>query len=641
MKKNLALLLALVFVLSVSFSTIASAADNSDAIAWDETVDFLVVGYGFAGQAAALEGSDIDADAKILVLEKMNEKLAGGNSIASGQTFIVPSEKDIDRFANYLKEMGYPNQLSDEYYQTLAAGFAALPQWMDQMVTPIGYEVGYVGGGPGRWGSYVVEFPEFEYGLFEGASLHVRTAGGPTFELGGIWHGLNKAVKTRENVEVRYGTFATELIQDDTGRVLGAVASDWNGNEIKIKSEKGVVLACGGFENNLQMQKDFHGLEDATTAGTPGNTGDGMEMLLKAGAKLWHVKNATQSGGFNIGFRVPEYEAGFILNMSIREGGYMHIAADSKRFINEAYPYYRQHLKHVVSGRYEDIPYERSQPVHMIFDDSICQNYPLSSTWVGWNVTTEGYVWDTNNAKELEKGWIMKADTLEELATMMDRDPATVVAEVERYNSMIDKGVDEDFGRDIATMTKIEKGPFYAIKLTPALVATTGGGMRNAKGEVLDWDNNVIPGLYEAGELGSTFSNLYQNGGFISEAFFSGRAAAQTAFGGAAEITSTYTILDPAEIVTDSIFKDEIDGEYIIDLEGQHGAFSILVKISVGKVASIQIEDGADNMYLKPEQVQEIANNVMAKQTTEVDAISGATEESQLILDGIKTQFKD
>ena len=641
MKKNLALLLALVFVLSVSFSTMAGAADNSDAIAWDETVDFLVVGYGFAGQAAALEGSAIDPDAKILVLEKMNEKLAGGNSIASGQTFIVPSEKDIDRFANYLKEMGYPNQLSDEYYQTLAAGFAALPQWMDQMVTPVGYEVGYVGGGPGRWGSYVVEFPEFEYGLFEGASLHVRTAGGPTFELGGIWHGLNKAVKTRENVEVRYGTFATELIQDDTGRVLGAVASDWNGNEIKIKSEKGVVLACGGFENNLQMQKDFHGLEDATTAGTPGNTGDGMEMLLKAGAKLWHVKNATQSGGFNIGFRVPEYEAGFILNMSIREGGYMHIAADSKRFINEAYPYYRQHLKHVVSGRYEDIPYERSQPVHMIFDDSICQNYPLSSTWVGWNVTTEGYVWDTNNAKELEKGWIMKADTLEELATMMDRDPATVVAEVERYNSMIDKGVDEDFGRDIATMTKIEKGPFYAIKLTPALVATTGGGMRNAKGEVLDWDNNVIPGLYEAGELGSTFSNLYQNGGFISEAFFSGRAAAQTAFGGAAEITSTYTILDPAEIVTDSIFKDEIDGEYIIDLEGQHGAFSILVKISVGKVASIQIEDGADNMYLKPEQVQEIANNVMAKQTTEVDAISGATEESQLILDGIKTQFKD
>lgn len=47
---------------------------------WDEEVDFLVVGYGLAGAAAAVEAYDIDPNAKILVLEKMPETLAGGNS---------------------------------------------------------------------------------------------------------------------------------------------------------------------------------------------------------------------------------------------------------------------------------------------------------------------------------------------------------------------------------------------------------------------------------------------------------------------------------------------------------------------------------------------------------------------------------
>ena len=52
------------------------------------------------------------------------------------------------------------------------------------------------------------------------------------------------------------------------------------------RAEKGVLLACGGYENNLEMQRDFHGMDVVYTAVTPGNTGDGIKMLMEAGATI-------------------------------------------------------------------------------------------------------------------------------------------------------------------------------------------------------------------------------------------------------------------------------------------------------------------------------------------------------------------
>ena len=52
--------------------------------------------------------------------------------------------------------------------------------------------------------------------------------------------------------------------------------------------------------------------------------------------------------------------------------------------------------------------------------------------------------------------------------------------------------------------------PFYGIPLTHCTCNTQGGPRRNERGEVLDVEGNPIPHLYEAGELGDIWSNLYQ-----------------------------------------------------------------------------------------------------------------------------------
>lgn len=100
----------------------------------------------------------------------------------------------------------------------------------------------------------------------------------------------------------------------------------------------------------------------------------------------------------------------------------------------------------------------------------------------------------------IAKGDLYRADTLEELAQMMGVPVETFVAEVERYNSFVENGVDEDFGKP-AFGGKIETAPFYATPRKPGLHHTMGGVKIDTETHVLTADGNPIPGLYAAGEV--------------------------------------------------------------------------------------------------------------------------------------------
>ena len=147
MKKGLTLLLSLVLVLAMSVTAFAAedwVTPVQNIEKWDEEVDFLVVGYGLAGAAAAVEAYDIDPNAKILVLEKMPETLAGGNSIASGQTFLVPAESAVETVKTYLYNCNLPNPIPDEYLTWLCNGFATQLPWIEYVADGVNYEAGYV-----------------------------------------------------------------------------------------------------------------------------------------------------------------------------------------------------------------------------------------------------------------------------------------------------------------------------------------------------------------------------------------------------------------------------------------------------------------------------------------------------------------
>ncbi len=601
---------------------------------YDKEVDFLIVGYGLAGEAAALEANDIDPNAKICVLEKMSEANAGGNSIASGQTLIVPAPDDLDTFRRYLVACSSPNPIKDEYMDFLVNEFAGQAGWIQATVAAVDYELGYVGGGPLSWGSLVTEFPDLDGASFKGCSGHVRKAG-TTFEYGGVWRGFDLAVRARENVELCFNTSFKSLILDETGAVTGAVAADEGGKEIRIKAAKGVLLACGGFENNLEMQRDFHGMDMVYTGGTPGNTGDAIQVLMACGAKMWHMNNQTQSGGFWLGIKVPDYEAVFMRNFSMAGTSWLEVAADGQRFYNESGAYHRQHMKYKEYGHYVDLPHDRALPVHMIFDEKTRTAGAIVTKWLSWPITTEGYVWSDDNSAEIEKGWIIKADTIEELAEKLGRDPEVLKATVDRYNQMASSGNDSDFQRNPETMSPIDTAPFYAVGITPALVATTGGAERNTKAQVLKWDGTPIPNLYEAGELGSYVSNLYQNGVFLAEAIATGRAAADTAFNGRSQVTAELLMQKEEYDI-----EGKPDGSYEQLIKGNHGEYTLKVDVAGGQITNMEIVSGRDNMFMEDSQLETFFHEVMDNQTVEVDAISGATLDSNNLIDALKSMFK-
>ena len=317
-----------------------------------------------------------------------------------------------------------------------------------------------------KWGSMVVEFSNFEGSTFDGCSAHLR-AKGSTFENGGVWRCFAKAVEKR-GIDVRFENPAVSLVQDPfTKEVSGVIARRADGTEYSIKSAKGVLLACGGYENNLTMQRDFHGMETVYTAGTPGNTGDGIKMLMEAGAQIWHMKNQTQSGGFWLGIKVPEYDSTFMRNFTMAGNSWIEIDSESKRFYDEAGSYHRQHMKYMEYGRYVDLPHERALPVSLIFDEKTREAGSIGSQWLSWPTTTEGYTWSNDNLAEIEragssrltpsKNWLRRSTVTRPSC----RPPSTL------WNAACDAGVDAEFGRDPEKMAKIDTAPYYAVSITP------------------------------------------------------------------------------------------------------------------------------------------------------------------------------
>ena len=372
-----------------SGATAAQAADGayknasswcvaSQNVTWDEEHDIVIVGYGMAGTTAYVEAVEIDPDVDIVIYDKSDEENAGGQAVASGQCVIFPQPQDIETFRTYMRAMNKPNDIPEEDFAWLTNEFATDLEWIQGALETAGYEVGYSGGGALRYGTLLVEFPDLEGADFVGATGHFRKKdGGVPFENGGCWNGMSAAAEAR-GAKPNYEHQVVCLVQDAmTRRVDGVGVKKPDGSTIYVKANKGVLLATGGYEGDVQMYRDFNGGDTIYNAGSPYVTGDGVKMQMAIGAQLWHMDNHTMSCGYFHGIKVPDFDTCFIRQFYMTQGSWMEVAADGTRYYDEARSYQRQHMKYYEHGQYVDVPIARSQPVHIIFDDTCCKAQPL------------------------------------------------------------------------------------------------------------------------------------------------------------------------------------------------------------------------------------------------------------------------
>jgi len=472
---------------------------------WDMEADIVIIGTGFAGLSAAITAKD--AGAQVVVLEKMPQKYEGGNSRVSGNMWWTPT--NLPEALQYIEAMCYG--LTDgESIRALAEEMMKLNDWLTKLgITPT------------PLGMFQPEHPHLP------GSGCVRTWSNKGAGEARLWDPMFEQVQRRA-IQVLYETPAKDLIFPSSAHGIVGVEAARGGGRFLIKARRGVILACGGFEFDFEMQKQFLPGWPTYGRGTPANTGDGIRMAQKAGADLWHMNNSLAGIGCLI---VPEYEP-VMIPVSFPGRGYIFLDKFGQRFMNE-FRESRHGFGHKEALLYFDgiLGDFTRIPCFALFDETTRKAGPLINTsWkFGWFNLFGGYQASRDNLKEIEKGWILKGDSPAELAGKLGIDSAALEKSVARYNQHCQNRADLDFARPPATLIPLEKPPFYAVKLYPATFNTQGGPRRNAHCQVVDPFGRPIPRLYSAGELGSFWGWMYNGGGNNAEALCTGQMAARNA----------------------------------------------------------------------------------------------------------------
>ena len=292
---------------------------------------------------------------------------------------------------------------------------------------------------------------------------------------------------------------ATDLIVDE-GRITG-VAMEIDGEPRVVLARRAVILATGGFEWNTELVAEFLRGPMTAPASVPTNTGDGLLMAMRAGARLGNMGQAWWVPAVKIPGDVAFGEQrSNLVNRERTLPGSIMVNSAGKRFTNEASNYNALggafHQLDPVTFGYANLP------AWLIFDHAHLQAYGTFGAPAGSDLPE----------------WVTQADTLGELASTIGVDPDGLAATVERWNAFVDQEKDEDFHRGdsaydrwsgdgdhrftkASTLGRIDGGPFYAVPIESGTLGTSGGPRTDTQGRVLDTHLTPIPGLFAVGNV--------------------------------------------------------------------------------------------------------------------------------------------
>jgi 3-oxosteroid 1-dehydrogenase len=562
---------------------------------WDRSVDFVVVGSGATGMTAALRAHDLGGET--LIIEKA--PVFGGSTSLSGGVVWVPNNPLMARAGisdsseaglQYLERVTAGSSTTEKlrtYVETAPRMMANLAECSHVRFECVEAYPDYypeeVGGKPGGRSCEPAIFDALQLGdelgrmhlpdtqhYILGGRLTVKVADGKQLMCGGLpvaWFmlrglfsyytnfrarrkrlgntdfSLGRALVGRlrlslmdRGVPVWLGTALTDLI-DEEGRIVGAVVEK-AGEKLRIQAKKGVLLAAGGFERNLEMRQRYQPAptSDRWTSGCETNTGDTVALAVAKGAAIDLMDEAWWCPSM----LVPTPDAVRMVIFEKHLPGSLIVDRSGRRFMNEAEPY-----NDVGKSMYRANTSEgMAIPAFLVFDRRFRRKYPCGPMMPG--STTPDWALPGDLAGDFYE----KSRTLEDLARKIGVDAEGLTDTVRRFNHFARAGKDPDFGRGDSLQDRyytaradgpnpslgpIEQPPFYAVKIYPGDLGTKGGFRTDASARVLTNADAVIPGLYAAGNcsavpMGRTYPGA---GGTIGPAMTFGYIAAEHALGAA------------------------------------------------------------------------------------------------------------
>lgn len=434
--------------------------------------DAVIIGSGATGLVAALQARELGM--RVVVLEKL-DKLGGNTNRASS---------GMNAAETYVQSRkGIVDEMDKFYQETYQAG----GKMNDQNL--LRYFVSHAGLAVDWLAAHSI----FLNDLTVTGAMSIKRTHRPTsmVPIGGFLITELLKVVQRYDIPVVHKTSVTELVQVD-GKICGVKVINQAGQEKTIVA-KAVLLATGGFGAGKEIIAKYRpDLLAYKTTNHEGATGDGLVLAQKVGAQLVDMNLIQVHPTVQ-----QDQPHAFLIGEAVRGEGAILVNQKGRRFVNEL------DTRKVVSNAITSLP---EQSAYLVLDQSV-----------------------RNRVKAIEfydkTGLVENATSLEELAEKIRMPVENLMATAKRYNELVAKGEDEDFGRNMSLHT-LEKGPFTAIHIAPAVHYTMGGIHITDKTEVLDSDGKVITGLFAAGEVaGGLHGNNRVGGNSIAETVVFGMQA--------------------------------------------------------------------------------------------------------------------
>ncbi len=452
----------------------ASAQEYTDPAELQDTYDMIIVGAGGAGMAAAIQAKD--AGANPVILEKM--PIAGGNTLKSSagmnasETKFQEAEGIEDSNDLFFEETlaGGSGTNDQELLRYFVDHSAAAIDWLDSMGITLDNLTTTGGMSLNR--------------------THRPTDGSAVGEY--LVAGLLRNVHEREiplfvNAEV-------VKINETDGQVNG-VNVKIDGEE-KTLTSKAVVVTTGGFGANMEMVvENKPELEGYVTTNQEGSTGDGIKMIQALGGQTVDLDQ------IQIHPTVDQSKS-LLITEAVRGEGAILVNAEGQRFFNE------METRDKVSEAIIALP-EKS--AYLILDAGVKERVKAIDFYE-------------------KQGLTVSAATIEELAKEIDVPAENLTETVTTWNQAVADKNDSALGRETAMDNDLSKGPFYAIKIAPGIHHTMGGVKINTETQVINTDEQVIPGLYAAGEVtGGLHGNNRIGGNAVADIIIFGHQAGEQA----------------------------------------------------------------------------------------------------------------
>jgi flavocytochrome c len=442
----------------------AQAACDALPKKWDETYDVVVIGSGFAGLAAAIEAKNGGAK-DVAVLEKM--PVHGGNSIINGGDFCAPGtklqkENGVEDSAELLlKDMLraglYLNH--PELAKTVAYGAKDALEWTESYLGCKYAKLNFHGG------------------------HSVKRAHGTINQSGSEVVNKELAKAKEIGVKIQMRTKVVKFLSNKEGRTVGMEVlkgykfpDEKSGKTAFIKARKAIVLGSGGFSYDVALRQihDPRLTDKLGSTNHPGATGEAFLAACQSGAM------DVQMDWIQLGPWTSPDEKGFGYTPLFCEPlvgyGLMVNPKTGKRFFKE-------------TGNRK----ERADAILLLGNPAVI---------MGDSYAVNKQVVPHALKGGMEIGAIKKFDTLEDLAKAYDMPVDVFKEQVARWNSFVEKRVDDDLGCMIFKDAKpTVTAPFYAAKLWPKVHHTMGGLVIDKNAQVMGFDFKPVKGLYAAGEI--------------------------------------------------------------------------------------------------------------------------------------------